>query len=213
MSRRGSDSFFGNPKKTAVRPITPESLYSEESYKLTREQHACINNLGMTAAFFLPIALIAAGIGMGTGYWFNIQHYYVGLFQRCDNWTQICQSVSKFYDEDNTDKLKTTWTLGVPLLFAGEAILLLSLLTLVCYPCHRKINFSKIACAVTIGVIMLFGFLAFAGGFGLFALYAASNPNNTTMMWSFYCAIGGVTFALIATILFWVHMFYTGCFD
>lgn len=49
---------------------------------------------------------ICAAIGMGTGYWFNIQHYYVGLFQRCDNWTQICSSVSKFYDEDNTDKCK-----------------------------------------------------------------------------------------------------------
>ncbi|XP_045180345.2 uncharacterized protein LOC123539688 [Mercenaria mercenaria] len=210
----GTDSFFGNPKKTAVRPITPESFGSEDSEdKLTRQQHACINNLGMAAAFFLPMALIAAAVGMGTGYWFNIQHYYVGLFQRCDNWTQICQSVSNFYDENDTDKMKTTWTIGVPLLFTGIAVFTIALMALVCYPCHRKINFSKIACAVTIGVILLLGFLTFAGGFALFALYAASNTNSATMMWSFYCAIGGVAFGFIATILFWVHMFYTGCFE
>ena len=51
------------------RPITPESIDSEEPDKLTRDQHTCINNLGMTAAFFLPIALVSiltGGYSCGT---------------------------------------------------------------------------------------------------------------------------------------------------
>ncbi|KAL4217795.1 hypothetical protein ACF0H5_022534 [Mactra antiquata] len=194
------------------RPLTPDTI-SEDSIKLTKDQHICINNLGMAAAFFLPIALITGAVGIGTNYWFNIQHYYVGLFTRCDNWTQICQSVDKFYDEDSTDSLKLTWTIGVPLILTGGSILVIALLTLVCYPCHRRVNFSKVACAITVGVILLLGFLTFSGGFVLFVLYAINDPNSATIMWSFYCACAASGTSFIATVLFWIHVFYTGCFE
>ena len=45
-------------RQTKVRPLTPDSLLSEEDIKMTKEQHPCSQNLGMAAAFLLPIAMV-----------------------------------------------------------------------------------------------------------------------------------------------------------
>lgn len=214
FQKSGADFFGYNGRKNTIRPDSPDSVSSDDSIKLTKHQHDCINNLGMAAAFFLPIALIAGAVGFGTTYWFNIPPYYVGLFKRCNNWTVVCDSVKNFYSDGKTDvySVKTTWTIGVPLLLLGGAILVIAFATMVCYPCHRKVNFGKMACAVTVGIILLLGFIAFLSGFAMFSYYAGTTQ-AAKPMWSFYIAATAAGFAFLSALLFWVHIFYTGCFD
>ena len=45
--------------QTKVRPITPDSLLSEDELKLTKEQHPCSQNLGMATAFLMPLAMVS----------------------------------------------------------------------------------------------------------------------------------------------------------
>ena len=56
--RNDSSSPTDFSRQTKVRPLTPDSLLSEEDLKMTKEQHPCSQNLGMAAAFLLPIAMV-----------------------------------------------------------------------------------------------------------------------------------------------------------
>lgn len=208
-ARRESITSFN--KQTKVRPITPDSLLSEEDIKLTKEQHPCTQNLGMATAFLMPIAMIAAAVGAGTYYWFDVEGDNVGLFQSCNNWTKECVSMSKKYVGDSM--MKTVWTAGVPLELTGIALCFAGTIALLCYPCHRKLNFSKITCAAIIAIILLLGTLLHGAGVSMFIYFYFGKNQEYSIQWSFFAGVGSAVVVLVSCILFWVHVFYTGCFD
>ena len=53
--------------------------------------------------------------------------------------------------------VEKVWTAGVPLEMTGIALSFIGMVALLCYPCHRKLNFSKITCAAVIAIIITLG--------------------------------------------------------
>lgn len=209
--RNDSSSPTNFNRQTKVRPLTPDSLLSEEDLKLTKEQHPCSQNLGMATAFLLPLAMIAGAVGAGTYYWFDVVGDNVGLFQSCNNWTKECVKMSEKYIGDST--MEKVWTAGVPLEMTGIALSFIGMIALLCYPCHRKLNFSKLTCAAVIAIIITLGTLMHVAGISAFLYFYFEKNQQYQIQWSFFAAAGSAVITLMACILFWVHVFYTGCYD
>ena len=45
----------------------------------------------------------------------------------------------------------------MPLELTGLGLCLIGMISLLCYPCHRRLNFSKLTCAVIIAIILSLG--------------------------------------------------------
>ena len=50
---------------------------------------------------YVFVSQIAAAVGAGTYYWFDVEGDNVGLFQSCNNWTKECVSMSEKYVGDS----------------------------------------------------------------------------------------------------------------
>ena len=85
--RNDSSSPTNFNRQTKVRPLTPDSLLSEEDLKLTKEQHPCSQNLGMATAFLLPLAMVRIIIDQNirASHYANMSVQYTAIFHGCKN--------------------------------------------------------------------------------------------------------------------------------
>ncbi|KAL3890929.1 hypothetical protein ACJMK2_003198 [Sinanodonta woodiana] len=184
----------------------------EKGGRKTNETGCCIQCMGMTAAFALPIAVIVLILACSTPYWFIRNNDNLGLFQYCVNWTRTCYPLGNRL-KNETDTAQLAFTLTPPLLVSGTALSLVSAFLLCCFPCHRKLNCSKLCCGVIIALIIVFGTLSVCGGVSFMWYFYLVDNSKFYASWSLFLGTGGAGISVLAAIFFWTHVIYSACLD
>ena len=66
---------------------------------------------------------------------------------------------------------------------------------------------------IIISFYSIFSAVMHVAGISTFLYFYFEKDQKYQIQWSFFAAAGSAVITLMACILFWVHVFYTGCYD